>query len=65
MADHEMKSPVVAPNLAAQEVILEMAKAGVFNNNSYPDSGKGEDLADCISAAHKKLADYYRSLEGR
>lgn len=65
MADHDIKSPVISPNLAAQEVILEMAKAGAFNNDTYPAEDKGDDLGACIAAAHKKLADYYRTLEGR
>lgn len=51
------------PELAAQEVVLELIKAGYFApSNSVNPEGAGQSLAEASIAAHKALRAYYKTL---
>lgn len=66
MSKQEFVNPVISPEQAAQEVVLELVSAGFAN---CPDTGvfaggrmKGENVSAALIAIHRGLTAYYRSL---
>ncbi|MCL7930455.1 hypothetical protein [Halomonas llamarensis] len=65
MSEQHLIHPSDQPESAAQQVLLEMCKAGVFGAGSLQNASSpqaGERLGEAAVAFHKKLTEYYRTL---
>ncbi|OHV11166.1 hypothetical protein [Kushneria phosphatilytica] len=66
MPDRKPVNPRHDPTHAAHEVILELARNGAFGSggeNVARNEGDGGALGKAITAAHRELLTYYRTLQ--
>tara|TARA_A100001518_G_C1206211_1_gene49011 strand:- start:584 stop:793 length:210 start_codon:yes stop_codon:yes gene_type:complete len=66
MSGQDLIHPSDQPESAAQQVLIEMCKAGVFGAGSLQNASSpqaGQRLGEAAAAFHKALTDYYRTLE--
>ncbi|SES32844.1 hypothetical protein SAMN04487958_11499 [Vreelandella subterranea] len=65
MSERPLQDPKQYPVDAAHEVVIELIRSEALicsSNNSYGTT-RGEQLADAAITAHKKLVEYYKSLD--
>ncbi len=65
MSDKGRVNPEMNPELAAQEITMELIRAGAFtitNPGSSPAYGRG--VAQAVTNAHSMFLSYYKGLEG-
>lgn len=68
MSEAKLVNPVQGPDRAAHEVVLELCRSGAFGIGPEAQAmgpEDGEALGKAVTAAHRAIADYYRTLQQR
>ncbi|QNU62281.1 hypothetical protein [Vreelandella titanicae] len=64
MSELRVLDPKHGPEHAAHEMVIELVRAQTFEvkHSVAMNKAYGENLADAVIAAHKKLTEYYQTL---